>query len=1046
MNVSASLRKSGLPELAVRRPLLIAVLNLMIVIAGLAALFGVEVRELPDVDRPIVSVRANLPGGAPETIDAEVTSVLEGAVARVSGVREIRASSEENNSRMRVEFNPGVDLDTASADVREAVSRVTRELPDRVENVFVTKADEDADPIIDLAILSDVFPEDELTRIIETDIAPEILSVEGVAAVQEFGSRRRQMRVVIDPPRLNRFGFTISDVADALEQAPFDVPAGSFRSEDQELIVRAQATAATPELIKDVVIANGVRVGDVANVILAPADAENLLRLDGEPIIGLGVVRQAQSNTIEISRGVARKVAQLNDRFQDLEIRVLSDDAVFIETSVREVATSLLFTIMIVVATIWLFLGTWKATLIPAVAIPVALIGTISGIWLFGFSINLLTLLALVLATGLVVDDAIVVLENIQRQQSQGLKRRAAAAIGARQVFFAVIATTAVLVSVFAPIAFLPSTTGRLFREFGVVLALAVTISSFVSLTLAPALAAKFRFADGGGGGAEDSASTLARFGARAQNLYEDWLRRCLARPLVAALGFTAAAGAAIFLYALLPSELVPPEDRGEINVFATGPDGVGLSYMERQASAIEDILSPYLESGVITSLYTVVGRYDPNRVGIAAELAPWDERSISQQALIERLSGPMSDIPGARVSVFGRGSLDIGGGNRSGLEVALTGGDYGAIYEAARALSDAIDLRSELLSNPDISYQPTQPQLSVEIDRRRASDLGVPLDEISLTIRSMVGGEDLVDLNVQDQAIPIILEAETRAVTTPADLSNLFVRSDAGALIPMSTLTVMCEEGVAAELDRVEQRRAIEIESDIKAGAPLADAVDEIRRLAAATLPDGISMVLQGEAETLGEASRDILITYGFAFVIVFLALVAQFESLTSPVVVMLTVPFGLAAAIYALALSGASLNIYSQIGLILLIGLMAKNGILLVEFADQLRSEGRSVREAVIEASSVRIRPIVMTVVSTALGALPLVLASGAGAEARSAIGWVIFGGLGFAAVFTLFLTPILYLGIAGLSDARASNAAALARELDEAGERHDAPRPAE
>mgnify|MGYP006274988093 FL=1 len=1021
---------AGLPELAVRRPLLVTVLNLLIVVAGFAALMGIEVRELPDVDPPIVTVRASLPGGAPETIDAEVTSVLESAVARVSGVREIRASSEENNSRMRVEFNPGVDINTASADVREAVSRVTRDLPDRVENVSVTKADDDARPIMDIGVLSSVYPEDELTRIIETDIAPELPPIDGVAALQEFGTRRRQMRVVIDPPRLNRFGLTVNDVAEALREAPFDIPAGSFRSEDQELIVRANATAATPDLIKDVEIADKVRVGDVANVVLAPADASNLLRLNGEPVIGLGVVRQAQSNTIAISDAVRAKLDQINDRLEGVEVRVLSDEAVFIRVSVREVVTSLCLTIAIVIATIWLFLGSWKATLIPSLAIPVALIGTVAGIWIMGFSINLLTLLALVLATGLIVDDAIVVLENVQRRQGEGLKRHAAAALGTRQVFFAVIATTAVLVAVFVPIAFLPSTAGRLFREFGFVLAVAVMISSLVALTLSPAVASKLNLAR-----REPGSSRLGRVGRRLNTAYTSSLDLGLRHPWLTLGVCLIAAGAAALVYRDLPSELVPPEDRGQVEVFATGPDGVGLTYMERQASAMEDRLQPYLEEGVVSSVYTIVGRYDPNRVWITARLVPWEARERSQQDIVAELRGPMSEIPGARISVFGRGNLSIGGGSRSGLEVALTGADYDAIYAAARALSDAIDNTSDILSNPDISYQPTQPQLSIEVDRQRANDLDIPLSEISLTLRAMVGGEDLVDLNVNDQAIPVFLEAETRAIRSPEDLSNLFVRSSSGALIPLSTLTTLREEGVAAELDRVEQRRAIEVDMDIAPGLPLADAVTEIERLAAETLPDGIGLLLQGEAETLEQSSRAVLLTYGFALLIVFLALVAQFESLTSPVVVMLTVPFGLAAAVFALALSGTSLNIYSQIGLVLLIGLMAKNGVLLVEFADQLRSEGRTPREAVREAAAIRTRPIMMTVVSTALGAVPLIVSSGAGAEARNAIGWVVFGGLGLAALFTLYLSPILYLGLARLSGRRSHAGEALENELAEA-----------
>ena len=1030
MNTSSS----GLPELAVKRPLLIGVLNVLIIIAGLAALFGIEVRELPDVDRPIVSVRATYPGAAPETVDAEVTSVIEGAVARVSGVRDINSASEENSSRIRVEFNPGVDLDIAASDVREALSRVTRELPDRVEDVFVTKADNDANPVISLAVVAPTYREDELTRIINTDIAPEILSIDGVATVQEFGSRERQMRVVIDPLRLSRFGLTVTDVADALRQAPFDVPVGSFRSADQELIVRAEATAATPELIKSVIIRDNTRIGDVAEAVLAPADATNLLRLDGQPIIGLGVVRQAQSNTIEISDAVKRKVAQLNKRFDDIEIVVTSDDALFIRASVREVLTSLLITIAIVIATIWLFLGSWRATLVPSVAIPVSLIGTVAGIWVLGFSINLLTLLALVLATGLIVDDAIVVLENIQRKQGQGLKRRAAAAIGARQVFFAVIATTAVLVAVFVPISFLPSTTGRLFREFGFVLSLSVIISSFVALSLAPAIAAMFRFKEVG----DTRQTTLMRFGNALNGGYARSLEVCLRHPFVTLIGSVLVAGGAVFALMQIDSELVPDEDRGRVEVFATGPDGVGLAFMERQSDQMESIMQPLRDSGVIASIYTIVGRYDPNRVGITAQLAPWEQRDMSQQQVIEALRGPMSEIPGSRVSVFARGSLDSGGGFRSGLEVALTGGDYDEIYSAARALASRIEQDAQYLSNPEISYQPTQPQLSVRVDRRRAADLDVPLDEISTTLRAMVGGEDIVDLNVQDQAIPIILEAETSAIESPADLRNLFVRSRAGQLVPVSSLTTIVEEGVAAELDRVEQRRAIEVESDVAPGVPLAEAIAELERLAAETLPDDIGMLLQGEAATLQESSRELSITYAFALVIVLLVLIAQFESLTSPIIVMLIIPFGLAAAVYALLLTGITLNIYSQIGLILLIGLMAKNGILLVEFADQLRNAGRSVREAAFEAATIRARPIVMTVVSTMLGALPLIISSGAGAEARGAIGWVVFGGLGLAAAFTLYLTPVLYLGIARFSEERFRKAAALAEELEEASRR--------
>lgn len=1011
--MSVSFKGQGLPSLAVRRPLLVGVINILIVMAGIAALFGLEVRELPDVDRPIVTVRASLPGAAPETMDAEVTSVLESAVSRVAGVRDIRASSEENSTRIRLEFSPGTDLDTAAADVREAVNQVTRELPERVENLFVTKADNDAEAIMTVALVGEGLREDELSRLIERDISPELLAIDGVASLQPFGTRETQMRVVIDPLRLNRFGLTTTDVSNALRQAPFDVPVGSFGSTDQQLIVRAEATAATPELIKNIVVSGEVRISEVADVLLAPEDPTNLLRLNGAPVIGVGVVRRAQSNTIQIADAVHQRVTELNKRLKGAQLVVLSDSSIFIRTSVKEVFATLLITTSIVILAIWVFLGSWKATLVPAIAIPIALIGTLAGIWLMGFSINLITLLALVLATGLIVDDAIVVLENIQRQQAEGTERREAAALGTQQVFFAVIATTVVLVAVFVPISFLPSTVGRLFREFGFVLAIAVILSSVVALTLGPAISSRLTFRT------TKQPTVLQRFGNKLRDGYGHMLGLCLAVPLLTVFVSLAAASGAYFAYGSLNQELVPSEDRGSVRIFARGPDGVGLTYMERQADAIEAILQPYIDGGEIEALLTIVGRYDPNLVSSEATLAPWADRNMSQQELISALRGPLSEIPGARAFVFGPSSLPgRRGGDRGGtLDVALTGPDYTDIFLAAKRVNEAVERNSKILERPEISYEPTQPQLSVKIDRSRAADLNVPLDEIARTLRTMVEGDNIVDLNVFDQTIPIVVEARTAAIQSPVDLQNLFVRSTDNNLVPLSVLTVIVEEGVAAELERVEQRRAIEFEADIVDGYSIAEAITEFERIAEKTLPDGIGFILQGDAETLNESSRDLMITYIFAFAIVFLVLVAQFESLRSPLVVILTVPFALAAATYALYLSGVSLNIYSQIGLVLLIGLMAKNGVLLVEFADQLRSEGRSVKEATFEAAMIRLRPISMTVISTVLGALPLILSDGAGAEAREAIGWVVFGGLGLSAVFTLFLAPALYQLVANL-----------------------------
>lgn len=1025
--MSQPLPQNDLPSLSIRRPVLIVVLNLLIIIAGFAALNAIEVRELPDVDRPIVSVTASYPGGSPETVDTEVTSKLEGAVARVSGVKSINASSEEGSSRVRVEFRPGINLDDAANETREAVSRVQRELPNAVERLAIIKADNDAESVVSLAVSSDTLDLETLTERVETDLAPLFLSIPGVADVRLNGDRERVLRVLLDPLRLTSFNLSVTDVAAALRQAPFDVPAGSMKSTDQQLIVRADATSVSAEQVEDIIVSGNTRIGDVATVYFGPADAQSLVRLDGKPVIGLGVIRQARSNTIEISDEVLALVGQLKTRFPDLQMQVTSDDAEFIRSSVEEVITSLLLTIVLVVATLWLFIGSGRATIIPALSIPVSLIGALAAIWLMGFSINILTLLALVLATGLIVDDAIVVTENIQRRRAMGLGARAAAVIGTREVFFAVVATTAVLVAVFVPIAFLPSTAGRLFREFGGVLAIAVIISSFVALSLVPALTARLPLK-------ANSTSRLAALGNRLLAGYQRSLHFALDKAWWVFIASMLAAVAAISLYTQLNNELMPSEDRGSIRIFARGPDGVGLNFMDRQADKMEDILLPYVNGGDIDSIYTVVGQWDPNLAFITVPLKHWDLRSRSQQEIIDEIRGPLAAIPGAPARAFGSNSLNLRG-QGGGLELALTGQSYAEIFAAAQAFAKVIQQQFPELGMPRISYQPTQPQLRVNIDRRRAEELGVPLSDIATTLRVAINGADLADLNVGDQAIPIILQAQSQQIKDPTDLANLYVGSSSGALVPLSSLAYISEEGVAAELERQAQRRAIEMEMQLPPELPLQQAVEQLRTLAEQHLPSDIGLIFLGEALTFEETAREVTLTYVLAFVIVLLVLAAQFESVNSAVVVMATVPFGIAAALFALFLTGTSINIYSQIGLVMLIGLLAKNAILLVEFADQLRDQGYEVRKAVEQAASIRLRPIAMTLLSTLLGALPLILSSGAGAEARNAIGWVVFGGLGIAVVFTLYLTPVLYLALARFAKPRADETKRLQTELERA-----------
>ena len=1008
--------KQGLPELGVRRPWLVLVLNLLIAICGLAALLAIEVRELPDVDRPVVSINAFLPGASPETMDAEVTRLLEGAAARVSGVLNINSSSEENSTRIWIEFRSDIETDQAAADVREAISRIERDLPDALEQLSVFKADERAEEIIRVAVRSTLYAEEELNRVIEQDIVPRFISLPGVADAPMFGSRQRVLRVILDPLRLTSYGLTVADIAAVLRAAPLDVPAGSFRAGDQQLLVRADAAVTKEEDIASLIIRDEIRIGQVAKVAFSPEDTTSFVRLNGERVVGISVVRQAGSNTIRIADGVREAVRDINARMDGVRLDIISDDAIFIKGSVREVVTTLLISILVVIGTIRLFTGSMRLTLVPAIAIPISLLGTLAASWMLGFSINILTLLALVLAAGLIVDDAIVVLESVQRQRADGVGPSSAAVQGTRRVFFAVIATTAVLIAVFVPIAFLPGTAGRLFQEFGLVLAVAVVISSFVALSLVPAVMSRLPATPA-------KTRRVNTIGMRLAEQYHRSLSVVLGVPRSTALISVLIAGGAAGLYSLLDQELLPSEDRGKIYIFAKGPDGVGLNYTERQADRMENILMPLLEDGEITDLFSVVGRWDPNIIFMVAKLADWNARERSQQEIAADLKPLFSELPGVTTRVFSANSLNLRGASNGGLSVALLGTDYDELYAAARDYTEEIRARLDSVSRPRIGYDPSQPQLSVEIDRERSSDLNIPLEDVAQTLRVMVDGARIVDLNADDQTIPIILEAGSDKIRDPNDLVNLYVRSQSGALVPLSSLVRLDERGVAGQLDRREQRRAIEIDFEIQPGFAMQTAVDDLFALAGEVLPDSVTLITRGEAAALAETNRETLVTYGFALLIVFLVLVAQFEGITSALVIMAIVPFGLAAAIAALFVTGTSLNIYSQVGLVMLIGLIAKNGILLVEFADQLRDQGHDVREAIEEAARIRLRPIVMTLVSTILGALPLILASGPGSEARSAVGWVVFGGMGLATVFTLYLTPIAYLGIARFAKARAT-----------------------
>ena len=1021
---------SGLPALGVKRPVLVTVVNLLVVLAGVAAVLGVDVRELPNVDRPVVAIRAALPGASPETMDGEVTRILEGAAARVPGVIRIESASEENSARVKVEFRVGTDLNDAASDVREAISQIQRELPEALEELFVIKADDDAEPVLQLAAYSATLSNQLLAKRIEKDVAPELRSVEGVADLRLEGERTRVLRVLIDPVRLAGYRVSLSEVIETIRGARFDVPAGSYESSEQELIVRAYASVVDPERFERLEVRDGLRIEDLGEVFYAPADVRSYSLLNGRQVVGLGVVREAGANTIAISEDVRRRVAAINDRARDFELVLISDDAVYIRGALEQVLVTLVFSVGVVLVVIALFLGQWRAVIVPAVTMPVSLIGTFAAIWALGFSINLLTLLALVLATGLIVDDAIVVLENIQRRRSAGLGALAAAVVGANQVLFAVIATTLTLIAVFLPIAFLPGDTGRLFREFGLTLAIAVAISSFVALTLCPMLTSRLAPRDPGAL-ARRLRRPLEATARAIQRGYLSSLEGMLARRGIAVVVAMAVVAAGARGFFTLSQELLPREDRGALRILVTGPDGASLAYADRQARAVEQALAPYRDRGLVSDIYTIVGSWDPHRAFTTAPMVPWDARSVSQLEVAAELDAVLSDLPGGQVRII-QGSV-LARRGPGGLELAIVGSEYEEIHAAARDFAETLTERVSAIRDVNVKFDTSQPQLFFDIDRERAADLGVPMAAISDVLKVMVDEFEAVDLNIEDQTVPVMVGALGGSIDDPGDLVNLFVTSETGERVPLSTFVEVVERGGAAQLDRHSQSRAIELDVGTPPGTALGEVIAEIRRLAKAELPAGMNVEFLGEAARLREASGEVAVTFAIAFTVVFLVLAAQFESVGSALIVIFTVPLGLSAAVLALLASGQSLNLYTQIGMVMLVGIITKNAILLVEFMDQLRDTGHGVREAVLEGAEVRLRPLVMTVLSTVLGSLPLVLSTGPGAEARNAIGWVVFGGAGVSTVFTLYFAPLGYALIAPWTKPRAHGSERLAEELE-------------
>jgi multidrug efflux pump len=1002
-----------LSDLAVKRPVFATVVNLLLLVFGIVAVTFLSLREYPDIDPPIVSINTSYPGASAEIVETRITQLLEERISGIEGIKNISSSSRSGRSSITIEFNLSRDIDAASNDVRERISRAANNLPDQAFPPEVAKTNSDEDVIMWFNLRSTNLNTMELTDYADRFVIDRLSVADGVARVVLGGGRTYAMKVWLDRNAMAARGITVGDVERIVRSENVELPAGRVKSQERDFDVRVARSFLSPEDFGKLTVAAGVdgflvRLSDVAVVELAAEDDETDFRGDGVNMIGLGIVKQSKANTLEVAKSASAAIAEIKKTLPDNIFIVNSyDSSVFIAESISEVYKTLAIAMFMVVVVIYLFLGNIRATLIPAVTVPVSLVAAFIVMFTMGFSINLLTLLALVLAIGLVVDDAIVVLENIYRRIEMGEEPILAAYRGAREVGFAVIATTLVLISVFVPLVFLEGNIGRLFSEFAIAIAAAVAFSSFTALTLSPMLASKIlkkRERTSGFGVFVDTNFK------RLEERYYKSLGTTMKQPFVMLLLIVASIAVVVQLQSKIPEEFVPREDRGNFLIIMQAQEGASYESNSRNLKQIEDILLPYRDTGEVTRVLIRTPGFGGG-AGIAiVGMADWETRERSTFELMNEVSGKFSQLPDVRAFAIMRSALGGGGLGRP-VQFVLQGNTYEELVQWRDILIDKASENPNLL-RIDSDYKETSPQLLVQIDRERAADLGVSISEIGRTLETMLGQRRVSTFLDRGQEYDVILEGRDGDFRSPSSLDNIFVRSDrSGQLIPLDNLLNVTEQATSNTLNRYNRMRALTISANLADGYTVGEALSFLENIVATELPAEVSIDYKGESQLYQESGSSFVFIFALALAITYLVLAAQFESWVHPLVIMLTVPLALVGAYLGLYLTGFSINIYSQIGLVMLIGLAAKNGILIVEFTNQLRDAGTEFEEAIKKASMMRLRPIVMTAFTTLFSALPLVLATGPGAESRAVIGTVIFSGVLFSVFMTLFIVPTAY-----------------------------------
>ncbi|SOD95659.1 efflux RND transporter permease subunit [Caenispirillum bisanense] len=1003
-----------LSDLSIKRPVLATVMSLVIVLIGMIAYDRLPVREYPNIDEPVVNVETRYPGATAQIMESQVTQPLEESLAGIEGIELMTSTSRPEQSQVSVKFRLTRNPDEAANDVRDRVSRVRGLLPDEIDEPVISKVEADAQPIIYLAFSSDRHTPIEITDYADRFVKDRLQNIDGVANVRIFGERRYAMRLWIDRARLAAYGLTVQDVESALRQQNVEIPSGRIESAEREFTVLAETDLRTPEQFDDLIIkrADGylVRLKDVGRAEIGAESERTAVRYKGESAVALGVVKQATANPLEVSQGVRTVLPIIEQGLPEgMAVNIGYDSSIFIDRSIQNVFTTIGEAVVLVVLVIFFFLRSVRATLVPLMTIPVSLVGAFALMFVFGFSINTLTLLAMVLAIGLVVDDAIVMLENIHRHVEEGLSPVQAAFKGSREIAFAVIAMTLTLAAVYAPIGFMEGRTGRLFTEFALTLAGAVLVSGFVALTLSPMMCSKLLRH-------EKKHSVVYNAIEKIMVGMTEGYRRLLAWSLkvrwLVALVALGVAGSAWFLFGTLKSELAPTEDRGTIIGIGIAPEGSTLGFSDKYARQMEQVYASVPEA---ERYFVVTGFPVVSQIVSFIGLEDWETRDRKQQDIVKEMQPRMfGGIPGIMSFPVNPPSLGQSPIDKPVQFVIQTSGTYEdleamvqSVLGEARSYPGFLNLDSDLKLN--------KPQLSVKVDREKVADVGADVAVIGRTLETMLGGRQVTRFKQNGKQYDVIVQVEDADRATPSDLSAIYVRGASGEMIQLSNLVTVEETVAPKELNHFNQMRSAKITANLAPGFALSDGLGKLEEIAAKVLPPEALIDYDGPSREYRTSSASLYVTFLLALGFIYLVLAAQFESFVDPFVIMLSVPLSVTGALLALNLTGNTLNVYSQIGLVTLIGLITKHGILIVEFANQLQEEGRSKLDSVIEASALRLRPILMTTGAMVLGAVPLAVAAGAGAESRQAIGWVIVGGMTFGTILTLFVVPTAYMLLA-------------------------------